>query len=469
MVPLEEADSMDYQETKRIQEDIDEMFSYLNGWLDEPDSEITEHELLSVSGGCQAGEPETELDRRSGSGSQSDDSAVCVGGGDGDGPEHEHSRSPTTDPGDTDPDGRSNNSLSPTREDDHPELASAPSDQLGVITPMIVKDPLITPIIHAPRPLLPSRNVDISTLNYIQLQFTPELASGNNKENWDVKDDEPHPSEASSLTEKEKLRTRDPLHVLYSQISKNKPKRSVHDGSRDNPGGRMQRIREQSPLGMRSPCFEPHFRQEEDVYATPYGCSEDALYTEPHITSVQKMSEGSIVRSLYPLSSAMPGTLSFMSGETGVLMRTNIGGWCYICMRDKEGWAPANYWQPLRSALRERMRARGNADRNEFLDDWYLGPISRPDSEFLLLQFGQEGDFLLRNSSIRAGEFTLSMRHGKQVHHFAIRRVPETGKFTIGSVNYQFTSLHNIIAHYRQHTILSDKYAVLRQAFAVQL
>lgn len=113
------------------------------------------------------------------------------------------------------------------------------------------------------------------------------------------------------------------------------------------------------------------------------------------------MSEGSVVHSLYSLSSPMPGTLSFISGETGVLMRTNIGGWCYICMRDKEGWAPVKYWQPLKSALKERTRSRSNAEQSVFMDDWYLGPISRLDSEFLLLQFGQDGDFLVRNSSVR--------------------------------------------------------------------
>ncbi|OQV21738.1 putative Nascent polypeptide-associated complex subunit alpha-like protein 1 [Hypsibius exemplaris] len=181
--------------------------------------------------------------------------------------------------------------------------------------------------------------------------------------------------------------------------------------------------------------------------------------------SLQGLQEGDVVSAVYSYRNSMPGTISFAKGQSGVVMRLNSGGWCYVCLRDCEGWAPVNYWQSLVSRSISRSRAEMKGEFEE--DAWMWGYLSRPDCTFLLLSFGREGDFLIRNSSVREGEFTLSVRHLEVVHHFAIK-VNAVGAYTIGNLTFQFAELADIVAHYQQHTILQESFAVLENPFCVR-
>ncbi|VDD90992.1 unnamed protein product [Enterobius vermicularis] len=132
--------------------------------------------------------------------------------------------------------------------------------------------------------------------------------------------------------------------------------------------------------------------------------------------------------------------LSFRRGQVlKVLNKDEDIHWFKAELEGREGFVPSNYI---------RMQEH----------DWYLGKISRADSEALLMKPGNgDGAFLVRQSESSPGDFSISVRFQDKVQHFKVLR-DHNGKYFLWVV--KFNSLNELINYHRSasvsrtHTIL---------------
>ncbi|KPM09464.1 SH2 / SH3 domain containing protein [Sarcoptes scabiei] len=80
---------------------------------------------------------------------------------------------------------------------------------------------------------------------------------------------------------------------------------------------------------------------------------------------------------------------------------------------------------------------------------WYYGPISRGDCDKLLNEFGDDGDFLIRDSETNAGDFSVSLKASQRNKHFRVHF--SDGIYHIGQRRFQ--SLEQLIEHYKKAPI----------------
>uniref|UniRef100_A0A1A7Z0J2 Tyrosine-protein kinase n=1 Tax=Iconisemion striatum TaxID=60296 RepID=A0A1A7Z0J2_9TELE len=105
------------------------------------------------------------------------------------------------------------------------------------------------------------------------------------------------------------------------------------------------------------------------------------------------------------------------------------------------GYVPSNYVAPSDSIQAE---------------EWFIGKLTRRDSERLLLNVrNRRGTFLVRESETTKGAYCLSVLdydnvRGLNVKHYKIRKL-DCGGFYITS-RTQFTSLQQLVFHYRKHS-----------------
>jgi hypothetical protein len=86
-------------------------------------------------------------------------------------------------------------------------------------------------------------------------------------------------------------------------------------------------------------------------------------------------------------------------------------------------------------------------------ETWYYGSISRDEAEQILKFYGMDkGDFLLRNSERKMGNYSLSIRANEDIiRHFRIESTDDGKRFLIGKRS--FKSLNDLIEHYKTHPI----------------
>jgi hypothetical protein len=90
---------------------------------------------------------------------------------------------------------------------------------------------------------------------------------------------------------------------------------------------------------------------------------------------------------------------------------------------------------------------------------WYIGDASRKVAENHVQSDGQDGSFVVRNSS-NGGPgkpYTLTIYHQRHIYHIQIRYLPELGGlFAVGSekVNeLRFVRLEHVVRHYHINPI----------------
>ena len=83
--------------------------------------------------------------------------------------------------------------------------------------------------------------------------------------------------------------------------------------------------------------------------------------------------------------------------------------------------------------------------------DWFHGPLSRRDTESLMLSRCKHGDFLLRASETKQGDYSVSLRVYETVKHFRI--VFENNRYKIGP--REFSNLFELVDHYKEHPIFT--------------
>ncbi|CAF1236511.1 unnamed protein product [Adineta steineri] len=84
---------------------------------------------------------------------------------------------------------------------------------------------------------------------------------------------------------------------------------------------------------------------------------------------------------------------------------------------------------------------------------WYYGLISRDEAEKYLKLYGNEqGDFLIRDSERRIGNYSLSIRDDADIiRHFRIELSTDGNRYIIGKRS--FKSLYELIEHYKTHPV----------------
>ena len=84
-----------------------------------------------------------------------------------------------------------------------------------------------------------------------------------------------------------------------------------------------------------------------------------------------------------------------------------------------------------------------------FSEDWYHGEMSRVEAENALAASGQDC-FMVRASE---GALILSLVHHGQLHHVNIKYGPGWYELEIGSAQYSFTEMGDLVDHYCTNNI----------------
>ncbi|XP_063312060.1 proto-oncogene tyrosine-protein kinase Src isoform X1 [Pelobates fuscus] len=150
---------------------------------------------------------------------------------------------------------------------------------------------------------------------------------------------------------------------------------------------------------------------------------------------------------LYDYESRTESDLSFKKGDRLQIVnntRPDIreGDWWLArsLSSGQTGYIPSNYVAPSDSIQAE---------------EWYLGKITRRESErLLLIQENPRGTFLVRESETTKGAYCLSVSdydatRGLNVKHYKIRKL-DSGGFYITS-RTQFSNLQQLVAYYSKH------------------
>lgn len=90
-------------------------------------------------------------------------------------------------------------------------------------------------------------------------------------------------------------------------------------------------------------------------------------------------------------------------------------------------------------------------DKNILNKDWFHGNISRQECE-RNLSAARDGDFLVRASETKSGDFSVSMKAPDRIKHFRIKAMTN-GDFGIGQRT--FSSLDELVEHYKKLPIFT--------------
>ncbi|KAJ8042904.1 GRB2-related adapter protein [Holothuria leucospilota] len=82
---------------------------------------------------------------------------------------------------------------------------------------------------------------------------------------------------------------------------------------------------------------------------------------------------------------------------------------------------------------------------------WYYGKLLRQECDYLMMSKGKPCQYLVRDSSHRAGGLMLCVLHGDKVHHYIIHVISNT---EYHMANHTFCSVSEIIEFYRKHVIM---------------
>lgn len=125
------------------------------------------------------------------------------------------------------------------------------------------------------------------------------------------------------------------------------------------------------------------------------------------------------------------------------------------------GLVPKNYVKILDGNQDEKLPVPDNAgatptpvavvDNSILNKEWYHGNISRQDCE-RKLNASRDGDYLVRASETKSGDFSVSMKAPDRIKHFRIKALPSNG-FGIGQ--RKFSSLDELVEHYKKLPIFT--------------
>ncbi|XP_002160090.1 cytoplasmic protein NCK2 [Hydra vulgaris] len=85
--------------------------------------------------------------------------------------------------------------------------------------------------------------------------------------------------------------------------------------------------------------------------------------------------------------------------------------------------------------------------------DWYHGTLSRSECEFLLNEHAKDGEYLIRNSESKPGDFSLSMKAPNRIKHFKI--LYGNNQYVIGQRS--FSNIDELLSHYKNYPIYTTE------------
>jgi len=81
--------------------------------------------------------------------------------------------------------------------------------------------------------------------------------------------------------------------------------------------------------------------------------------------------------------------------------------------------------------------------------EWYHGTLTRQECESTLRRYAQDGEYLVRNSESKPGDFSLSMKAPDRIKHFKI--LCGNGQYVIGQRSFE--SMDALVLHYSKAPI----------------
>ena len=82
---------------------------------------------------------------------------------------------------------------------------------------------------------------------------------------------------------------------------------------------------------------------------------------------------------------------------------------------------------------------------------WFCGPIKRGEAERVLKIHKVRGMFMVRESTSKPGDYSLSLHDGQNVKHYHIRQLDEGGHFFI-TCRTVFKSIIDLVDHYSKNS-----------------
>lgn len=139
---------------------------------------------------------------------------------------------------------------------------------------------------------------------------------------------------------------------------------------------------------------------------------------------------------LYDYDARTNEDLSFKKGEKMEIINNKDGGWwkAKSLVSGRSGYVPSNY-----IALASSLQT----------EDWFFGLIKRSDAEKLLINHGEHGWFLIRESETQHQGYSLSVRDGESIKHYRIRALDQGGYYI--SRNEPFQTLKELITYYQSN------------------
>nr|XP_022291986.1 tyrosine-protein kinase SRK2-like [Crassostrea virginica] len=200
-----------------------------------------------------------------------------------------------------------------------------------------------------------------------------------------------------------------------------------------------------SDCGSEGSEFTPLF---EETNAESINTDDQSSEQTKNVTSAENPQVAvhkSSLRALFDYDARADDDLSFKKGDLLYLLDDSDSDWWF-----------ARHANPNYSST----KVEGNVPRNyvakeDSLEsyDWFVGALSRKESERLLLTPGNEtGCFLIRESETRPGNYVLSVRDyeeakGDTVKHYKIRNMDNNRGYYIAACRVM-TSLPELITHY---------------------
>ncbi|XP_057301593.1 cytoplasmic protein NCK2-like [Hydractinia symbiolongicarpus] len=163
------------------------------------------------------------------------------------------------------------------------------------------------------------------------------------------------------------------------------------------------------------------------------------------------------VRTLYKFASQSHEELSFEKDSVLEIInkpKDDPDWWQARKSNGEIGLVPRNYVEEIVSSVtpgpvKPKHPVTSTVERkkseHEFSNrDWYHGTLSRQLCESLLRNHAKEGEYLVRNSESKPGDYSLSMKVPDRIKHFKISFVND--KYVIGQRS--FDSVDSLINHY---------------------
>lgn len=152
-------------------------------------------------------------------------------------------------------------------------------------------------------------------------------------------------------------------------------------------------------------------------------------------------------KALYDFSGQTAEELSFRKGETLKITGKDDDSWLRAELNGAEGVIPGNYvdFKPPK---------------------WYMTVGKEEAVKVLTTKQGsayqhKDGAFILRPSEANPGELSLSVKTG-EVQHFKILRSARRDKYYLWNNEPEFTSVNQLVQHYRSASVSKQSHVVLR-------